>query len=611
MLFYLTRLKLNMTTIITTQPRELNSWRAAGLLYGDLGTSKAYVLGLAFAMAGHASFWFILAVSVLTLIVGINYVLICKFYPSGGGVYTSLKDRSKVLSVIGAFFLISDYFVTAALSALSAFNYLGVAQPELWAMGSILLIGLLNFLGPKRTGNLAIALAVPMIAAVFCLALLSLPFIPLAVEHLQPAGGNLRQDWNVFVGIIVALSGIEAIANTTSSMKLDPGFSYKRPSVYRTSTPAILFVIFEVCFFTSLLGLAMNALPGLEIVEGGHVSAPDNPNVRDSMLRYMGEIFAGELFGATVGKIVGGAVSIVVTLLLLSAVNTAIVALCSLFFVMSRDDEMPQIFQKLNRFGVPSVSLWIAFLIPIALLAFVNDVSGLANLYAIGFVGAIAVNLGATSTNLGLDMTLFQRIFMFGTSLIMGLIELTLFVDKPDARGFVVGIIGVGLLLRALAQEQKKPEIPTRASIESPLIPIPSATNKSWMVAITGLSKSLEYALEESQIHQIPLYILFIREQKVVTESDHQKNWLDDPEACKVFDYIIAREPRMPMEFVYTITAHTAHSVSEIAQEKKVSHIILGRARKASLSFLHVVRGTTVRDLARLIPERTDIIVVY
>ena len=87
-----------MTTIATTRPRDVNSWRAAGILYGDWGTSKAYVLGLAFALAGHSSFWFILAVSILIMLVGINYLTICKFYPFGGGVYASVRKRSKVLS---------------------------------------------------------------------------------------------------------------------------------------------------------------------------------------------------------------------------------------------------------------------------------------------------------------------------------------------------------------------------------------------------------------------------------------------------------------------------------------------------------------------------------
>ena len=189
--------------------------------------------------------------------------------------------------------------------------------------------------GPKYTGNLAIGLAIPTVICIICLGALSLPFLPKAIHNLTPISGNLKVDWNIFVGIIVALSGIESIANTTGSMKLDPGSTNANPSVGKTSTPAILMVIVEVCIFTSLLGLAMNALSGLEI-NNGDVNAPDYPNVRDAMLRYMAEIFGGSIFGTALGHFFSLIISVVITLLLLSAVNTALIALISLLFIMSR-----------------------------------------------------------------------------------------------------------------------------------------------------------------------------------------------------------------------------------------------------------------------------------
>lgn len=598
-----------MTTILTTRPRDINYWRAAGILYGDLGTSKAYVLGLAYALAGHASFWFILAVSILTMLVGINYIWICKYYPSGGGVYASVRDRSRLLSVVGAFFLISDYLVTAALSSLSAFHYLGVSQPQFWAIAAILMIGLLNLLGPRQTGGLAFGIALPTIVCIVTLGVLTIPFLPHAVQQLEFISYDIRKDWNVFVGIIVALSGIEAIANATSSMKLDKGFTAKKPSVFNTSTPAILMVITEVCFFTTLLGLAMNALPGLEIV-GDQVNAPDYPNVRDAMLRYMGEFFAGTLFGANIGRIVGIVISIVISLLLLSAVNTAMIALCSLLFVMSRDQEMPNFFQKLNRFGVPTYALIIAFTIPIAILLIISDIAGLANLYAIGFVGAIAVNLGATSTNQKLPLNFWQRAFMLSTCFIMALIEITLLVDKPHARNFVVAIIGIGLMLRGLAAEWKAKKIPVHPEPKKILTPIPQEVKNRWLVAVTGINKALDYALTESATHQTPLSIVFIREQKVITEFDQQRTWMEDLGARQVYDYVVSKSPKNPIEFLYAVSEHTAQSIGEIAQEKNVNNVIVGRARKA-FYFLHVLRGTTIRDIARRIPDNVEFIVIY
>src|SRR6476619_6654408 len=54
------------------RPRNVDWKRAAALLYGDWGTRKAYVIGLAFAAAGFSSLPIILAVCLLTAVVAYN-----------------------------------------------------------------------------------------------------------------------------------------------------------------------------------------------------------------------------------------------------------------------------------------------------------------------------------------------------------------------------------------------------------------------------------------------------------------------------------------------------------------------------------------------------------
>src|SRR6266849_8501959 len=445
------------------RPRNVDWKRAAAILYGDWGTSKAYVIGLAFAVAGYASFWLIAAMCVLTALVGINYMIICRLYPDGGGVYASVRHRSEVISIVGAFLLIADYLVTAAISALSAFQYLGVPHPEKFAAAAILIIGLLNLLGPKHTGGLAFLISVPTAIVVVTLGLFSLPHMHEAIGHLQPLHGSFWQNWAGFVGIVLALSGVEAIANATGVMKLDPGSSDEHPSVLKTSTPAILWVMIEVCVFTALLGLAMHALGGLQTVNGD-VNAPGAHGVRDYMLRYMGEIFVGGALGPALGHTFGFIVSIVFALLLLSAVNTAIVDLIMIQFLMSRDREVPTIFQRLNKWGVPSFGMLLATIVPMLLVVLVKDMAGLADLYAVGVVGAIATNLGATATDRKLVIKTWERTLMFATFIVMASIEMSLLIDKPNARYFAVTILAVGLVLRGLVQERRmKKEQPTVA----------------------------------------------------------------------------------------------------------------------------------------------------
>src|ERR1700737_5552602 len=173
----------------TRRPRNVDSLRAAAILYGDWGTSKAYVIGLAFALAGYSSFWLIAAMCFLLVLVAINYMIICQHYPDGGGVYASVHHRSRTIAIIGAFLLIADYLVTAAISALSAFQYLGVPDPEKFAALSILIIALLTLLRPRHSGELAIAFSIPPVIVVSILGLFCLQHVGEAWHHLTPLAG--------------------------------------------------------------------------------------------------------------------------------------------------------------------------------------------------------------------------------------------------------------------------------------------------------------------------------------------------------------------------------------------------------------------------------------
>src|SRR5512134_1127933 len=150
----------------SSRPRNVDWKRAAAILYGDWGTSKAYVTGLAFAIALYASFWFVLAVAVLIILVGVNYIWICKYFPEGGGVYSSAKVHSRHLALIGGFLLVADYLVTASLSCYDAFLYLGFnfEDAKRWAILTIFIIGLINFSGPRHSGSIAMGLAVATVS---------------------------------------------------------------------------------------------------------------------------------------------------------------------------------------------------------------------------------------------------------------------------------------------------------------------------------------------------------------------------------------------------------------------------------------------------------------
>ena len=162
-----------MEAIQGQRPRNLDWPRASALLYGDWGTSKAYVVGLAFVAAGFGSFPIIIAVCALTALVGLNYVVICRCFPDGGGVYSAARTQGRSLAVIGALLLIADLTVTAALSGWAALSYLGVPQQYIMVstIGMIIAVGALNYVGPKHSGSLAVLLAIPTLTVVILIIL--------------------------------------------------------------------------------------------------------------------------------------------------------------------------------------------------------------------------------------------------------------------------------------------------------------------------------------------------------------------------------------------------------------------------------------------------------
>jgi amino acid transporter len=514
---------------------------------------------------------------------------------------------------------VADYLVTAAISSLSAFQYLGVSHPEMFAALAIVVIGALNYFGPKHTGGLAFLVSVPTAIVVVLLGMFALPHLGHAWHNVQPLTGGFAKNWNGFVGVVLALSGVEAIANATGVMKLNPGCSLDKPNVSKTSTPAILWVMLEVCLFTALLGLAMHALGGLQI-DKADVDAPGQRGVRDYMLRYMAQIFVGGAWGATAGHVAAWAVSIVFGFLLLSAVNTAIVDLIAISFLMSRDGELPGGFQKLNKFGVPNVGIIVATLIPAILVLVVKDMAGLAELYAVGVVGAIATNLGASSTDRKLDLVKWERILMFSTFLIMLAIELSLLVDKPNARVFAVTVLAIGLVMRGLASEsalrrKKKAAAAAGVVAAKPVVtvPVPSpaslsgATGAPLLCAVRGIGRTLDFAIQEARETKRPLYLLFVRVLPVITEADARRKWQEDEAARGIFSHAFKEAGGHPVLPCYAVSDAPAETIVDITATMGASHLLLGAPSRSGLAAL--LSSDIVREVSKILPENIHLLI--
>jgi nucleotide-binding universal stress UspA family protein len=333
----------------------------------------------------------------------------------------------------------------------------------------------------------------------------------------------------------------------------------------------------------------------------------------------MGQVFVGGALGDAASQIAGFCISVVFGVLLLSAVNTAIVALIAISFLMSRDGELPKRFERLNSFGVPTLGLIVATVIPALLVLAVRDVAGLADLYAVGVVGAIATNLGAVSTDRKLVLARWERVLMFCTFLIMAAIEVSLFIDKPNARLFALAVLAVGLVLHGLAAERATKRRAAEAALTAlpdkrvPAVPnLLSATAREMsgtpmLCAVRGIGRTLDFAIEEAKETDRPLYLLFVREQPVMAPGDRRRKWIEDEEASTIFKYASSKADGLRILPCYAVSDSAADTIVDIAATVGASHLIVGAPQRSML--VNLLRGNIIKSISDILPEEIHLLV--
>lgn len=650
-----------LAMLSSSRPRNLGWVGAGGLLFGDWGTSRLYVLGLAFLVAGKSSLVLIGFMSLLVLAVGWAYTHICRIYPDGGGVYTAGKQRARILGVIGALLLFADYTITASLSAVEGFHYFGLGthavvshegpknpgsdirlireeanqtssaavvvpgqavpqataavevpttlpniqpppeseplfamnSPGLWAIVAIGVIGLFNLLGPKHTAGYAIFTAVGMIAITLLVTVAGLYNVFFKIGITNVDFGTLSHPpktlWVSFVYVVLALSGVEAIANLTGVMK-KPVFGTARKSIWP--------VAIEVAVFNLLLAVVMVAL--------GSAGVMDREEHKEDMLAFMAGYFMGP-WGEWPVRMIGG-------LLLLSATNTAVGALASILYIMSRDGELPEVFQKLNRFGSPWVATLVAGVVPATVLLFAHDLTTLASLYAIGVVGAVAINsiLCATHPRLPDPRGLpWRHIGMGALGLLLTALWVTLAGTKLHALAFVGIVMGVGLILRQGTIEYRKrmgdkPSL-LRKAIYEQLTPEALVAPKV-LIGTYGSTDLALPALREARRMNATLVVCFIREINLSYKTDPAKLTLDtDPAAVRTFAKFLdmAHAEGVRLLPVYDTGPDASILMAENAAIHGCQKLLIGSSRHGAL--YRLIKGKFQQRLESLLPPEIPV----
>lgn len=561
----------------TSRPRVLGWLRSAAFLDGDWGTSIAYVLGIGFALGGYTSFWHLMMMLSLTTLVAINYISICKLYPNGGGVYSSVYHRSKTLAVIGALLLGADFVITMSLSILEACHYFGLENPEIWAIGVILCVGAMNWYGPKQTGGLALFISATTILSLATIITFSAP-TALTAAHIEPLSGGFLKNWGIFAAIILSISGIESISNMTGLMK-DPA---------RDSRRAILAVLAKIVIATIFLTLAMHAVSGLT-------------GRTEDMLRFLGEHYVGDWFGWVVGFSMG--------LLLLSAGNTAMNGLVNIQFLMAVDKELPRSLRRLNRYGMPVIPLIVAILAPTIVLLIVHDVLILAHLYAIGVVGAILINVASTATDPSLGLKYTVKSMMMVSAVILFFVEISIAIEKPDAALYAGIVLFIGLSARQLARRTKIAPLPTLEVATAPVYRKVhtgrNAPKTKFLLALKSpSSRLLRFAIEEAKSRNALLYVLRVKEiavgslpEKLELHANGTERALAESLDAADVNYHILSIP----------SNEVGYTIAEQAATLGVDRVILGATKRGLLE--QALKGSVINAVSTLLPEEISLVI--
>ena len=425
--------------------RRLGPFLCWAVVFADIGTSVYYTPGILYGQVGVHAALFVTMTLVVFVLLCVKYAEVAIRYPEGGGVVTvATRAIHPFAGLVGGLLILVDYFLTAALSALSGVIYLTVVAGPLkpvvlvLTVAALILLGLLNLMGVKTsaqaTAIIATVAAAGQLAVVVAVAIRLGPSGVLdSFSHLLsgPRLGPLGV-LTGFSGAFLAFSGLESIA------QLAPAMAEPRK---RVAPIAMGLVVMTVALTSPLLTLWSTTLLD---------PAKNDPNQ-----------FVSLLGGFAAGQVLQISVAISGALLLVFASNTALIGTYNVFLALARYRFLPNALTKTNRWRkTPHTAILVATAIPVGVVVLSRgNVALLGDLYAFGLLGAFSVTCVALDVvrfherhvqRLGNEAVNVGRIrFILGvitTVLVTGAWITNLFA-KPLATlfGGCVTLVGIGI----------------------------------------------------------------------------------------------------------------------------------------------------------------------
>ncbi len=418
---------------------NLGAFLCWAVVFADIGTSIYYVPGILYGPFGNSAAIFVLMTLCAFVLLCIKYAEVTWRYPEGGGVVNvSSQALHPFAGLLGGLFILVDYYLTAALSALSGAFYLSVIVPSFtpyaipMTVGALVFLGLLNAIGIRESARTTAVFVV--LAAGGQLAIVAATAIYLGPAGIIQSFGAIRSGPALtpivlitgYAAAFLAFSGLESIAQLAPAM---------REPRKKVATRAMLGVVVTMAITSPLLTLWSTTL-----LKG------TNPDSNQ---------FMSLLSAHVAGTFLADYVAITGSLLLVFASNTAIIGAYHVFIALARMEFLPRLLEHRNRWRrTPHWAVLAAVALPIIIVVAVNgSVILLGDLYAFGLLGTFVL------TCLSLDVVRWHErehwsagetaLFAIGvlTTFLVLVAWLVNLVAKPLATEFGGGLTVVGLIV--------------------------------------------------------------------------------------------------------------------------------------------------------------------
>ncbi len=418
---------------------SLGAFLCWAVVFADIGTSVYYTPGILYGSFKTRAAIFVVATLFVFILLCIKYAEVTWRYPEGGGVVNvSSQALHPFAGLLGGLFIMVDYYLTAAISALSGMIYLAVVAPYVspWVtqatVAALVGLGILNLVGIKesaRTTAIFVVLAgIGQVAVVLATAVY---LGPAGIVHsfgAVTAGPAITPI--VFLtgygAAFLAFSGLESIAQLAPAMREPRRIVSSRAMIAVVVTMAITSPLLTLWSTTLLNGKTADPSQFISLL-GAHVA----------------------------GRFLGDYVAVSASLLLVFASNTAIIGAYHVFIALTRMGFMPRALERRNRWRkTPHWAVLAAVSLPVVIIiAAQANLNLLGDLYAFGLLGTFVL------TCISLDVVRWREykrwtpglVAFFGVGVVTTLLVIVAWsvnlVEKQKATAFGGGLTVVGLII--------------------------------------------------------------------------------------------------------------------------------------------------------------------